>query len=127
MRLSQSSLVQLLNSNAVELVFNRRRPLPGDYRRRMLATNDTNLLNSTPGRVALNFHGAPGRLKFSPEQKGLVMTWDIFIQDFRLVPVESVDVVSVIPTTPPDQFWNYFNKVLAKMPENQKVQFMHTS
>ena len=125
MRLSQSSLVQLLNSNAVELVFSRRRPLPGNLSRRMLATNDSLLLNSTPGQVALNFHGAPGRLKFNPEQKGLIMTWDIFIQDFRLITVESVDVVSVIPTTPPEQFWNYFNNVLAKMPESQKVQFMH--
>ena len=126
MKLSQSSLVQLLNSNAVELVFTRRRPLPGNYSRRMLATNDTNLLDSTPGRVALNFHGAPSRLKFNPEQKGLVLTWDIFMQDFRLVPVESVDVISVIPTTPPEEWWNYFNNVLSKMSESQKVQFMHT-
>jgi len=124
--MSPGTLTQILNSNAVELRFIRRRPLPGDTFRRMLATNDTNLLNSTPGRLALNFHGAPGRLKFSPEQKGLVMTWDIFLQDFRLVPAESVEVVSVIKTTPPEEFWNYFNKVLAKMSTSQKVQFMHT-
>jgi len=91
----------------------------------MLATNDTDLLNSTPGRLALNFHGAPGRLKFSPEQKGLVMTWDIFLQDFRLIPAESVEIVSVIRTSPPEEFWNYFNNVLSKMPETQKVEFMH--
>jgi hypothetical protein len=124
--MSPGTLIQLLNEHAVELRFTRRRPLPGDTFRRMLATNDTNLLNSTPGRLALNFHGAPSHLKFSPEQKGLVMTWDIFMQDFRLVPAESVEIVSVIRTTPPDEFWNYFNNVLAKMPESQKVQFMHT-
>jgi hypothetical protein len=124
--MSPGTLTQILNSNAAELRFIRRRPLPGDTFRRMLATNDTNLLNSTPGRLALNFHGAPGHLKFSPEQKGLVMTWDIFLQDFRLVPAESVEVVSVIKTTPPEEFWNYFNKVLAKMSTAQKVQFMHT-
>jgi len=123
--MSPGTLEQILNTHAVELRFNRRRPLPGDPIRRMLATNDTNLLNSTPGRLALNFHGAPGRLKFSPEQKGLVMTWDIFMQDFRLIPAEAVEVISVIKTTPPDEFWDYFNKVLSKMSSAQKVDFMH--
>jgi len=124
--MSPGTLVQILNTNVVELRFNRRRPLPGSTFRRMLATNDTNLLNSTPGRLALNFHGAPDRLKFSPEEKGLVMTWDIFLQDFRLIPAESVDVVSAINTKNPEQFWKYFNTVLAKMTESEKVQFMHT-
>jgi hypothetical protein len=123
--MSPGTLIQILNTHAVELKFTRRRPLPGMPFRRMLATNDTDLLNSTPGRLALNFHGAPGRLKFSPEQKGLVMTWDIFLQDFRLIPAESVEIVSVIRTSPPEEFWNYFNNVLSKMPETQKVEFMH--
>jgi len=123
--MSPGTLIQILNTHAVELKFTRRRPLPGMSFRRMLATNDTDLLNSTPGRLALNFHGAPGRLKFSPEQKGLVMTWDIFLQDFRLIPAESVEIVSVIRTSPPEEFWNYFNNVLSKMPETQKVEFMH--
>jgi hypothetical protein len=123
--MSPGTLEQILNSHAVELRFIRRRPLPGNDHRRMLATNDTNLLNSIPGRTALNFHGAPGHLKFNPRQKGLVMTWDIFMQDFRLVPAESVEIVRAIRTTPPDEFWEYFNRVLSKMPEAQKVSFMH--
>ena len=124
MKLSQGGLINLLNSNAVELKFNRRRPLPGNLSRRMLATNDTNLLMSPQGKIALNWHGAPGRLKFSPEEKGLVMTWDIFMQSYRLIPTESVDVVSVIKTTPSDEFWIYFNQVIAKMSPSDKEQFM---
>ena len=124
--MSPGTLTQILNTHAVELRFLRRRPLPDNTFRRMLATNDTSLLYSTPGRLALNFHGAPNRLKFNPEQKGLVMTWDIFMQDFRLVPAENVEVVSVIKTSPPEDFWKYFNNVLAKMPESQKVEFMHS-
>jgi len=54
------------------------------------------------------------------------MTWDIFMQDFRLIPAESVEIVSAINTNPPDKFWEYFNKVLSKMTESEKVQFMHT-
>lgn len=124
MKLSQGGLIELLNSNAVELKFNRRRPIPGNITRRMLATNDTNLLMSPQGKVALNWHAAPGNLKFNPSEKGLVMTWDIFMQNYRLIPVESVDVVSVIKTTPPEEFWIYFNQVLAKMSPSDKDAFM---
>ena len=125
MRVSQTALTALLNKNAVELRFLRRRPIAGSPpTRRMLATNDTILLNSTEGRVALNFKPASGRLKFNPQQKGLVLTWDIFMQDYRLVPSESVEVVSVIPTTPPDEFWKYFSEVLSKMSATDKQQFM---
>ena len=124
--MSPSSLVQILNANAVELKFTRRRPLPNNTERRMLATNDLTLLSSARGRVALNFHGALNSLDFQPNKKNLVLTWDIFIQDFRLVPAESVEVISVIKTTPPDEFWVYFNEVLAKMTQEQKVRFMHS-
>jgi hypothetical protein len=90
----------------------------------MLATNDGMLLNSAAGKTALNFRPASGRLKFNPTQKGLVLTWDIFMQDYRLVPAESVDVVSVIPTTPPEEFWKYFSEVLSRMSGTDKEQFM---
>lgn len=124
MILSQGGLIQLLNTNAVELKFSRRRPLPNSSNRRMLATNDTSLLMSPQGKIALNWHEAPGNLKFDPSKKGLVMTWDIFMQSYRLIPSESVEVISVIKTTPPDEFWIYFNNVLAKMSASDKQQFM---
>ena len=125
MKVSQTALAALLNKNAVELRFQRRRPIAGaPATRRMLATNDTVLLNSAAGRVALNFRPATGRLKFNPAQKGLVLTWDIFMQDYRLIPAESVDVVAVIPTTPPEEWWKYFSEVLSKMSTTDKEQFM---
>lgn len=125
MRLSQGGLIELLNTSAVELKFNRRRPLPGSTQRRMLCTNDTNLLMSPQGKLALNWHQAPGNLKFDPSKKGLIMTWDIFMQGYRLIPSESIEIISVIKTTPPDDFWNYFNNVLAKMSPSDKQQFMN--
>ena len=125
MRLSQTALVALLNKNVVELRFMRRRPAVGSPpTRRMLATNDTILLNSSAGRTALNFKPAHGRLKYNPQAKGLVMTWDIFMQDFRQVPAESVEVVAVIPTNPPEVFWKYFGEVLSKMSALDKETFM---
>ena len=125
MRVSQSALTKLLEKNAVELRFLRRRPIAGSPpTRRMLATNDGMLLNSAAGKTALNFRPASGRLKINPTQKGLVLTWDIFMQDYRLVPAESVDVVSVIPTTPPEEFWKYFSEVLSRMSSTDKELFM---
>jgi hypothetical protein len=90
----------------------------------MFATNDGLLLNSAAGKTALNFRVPTGRLKFNPLQKNLVVTWDIFMQDYRLVPAESVEVVSVVPTTPPDEFWKYFSDVLSKMTATDKQLFM---
>jgi len=125
MRLSRAGLMALLRNNAVELRFTRRKPRVGDLpHRRMLATNDVSLLNSSAGRTALNFRPATGRLKFSPAQKNLIVVWDIFMQDYRLVPAESADVVSVIPTSPPEKFWEYFSKTLTKMSAADKERFM---
>jgi hypothetical protein len=125
MKLSQSSLAALMSKNAVEIKFLRRRPVAGEPAfRRMFATNDLLLLNSAAGRTALNFRPATGRLDFNPAQKGLVLTWDIFMQDYRLVPANTADVISVVPTTPPDEFWKYFSEVLSKMSTTDKMSFM---
>lgn len=125
MKLSQASLAALMSKNAVEIKFLRRRPVAGEPAfRRMFATNDLLLLNSAAGRTALNFRPATGRLDFNPAQKGLVLTWDIFMQDYRLVPANTADVISVVPTTPPDEFWKYFSEVLSKMSTTDKMSFM---
>ena len=125
MRVSQTALAALLSKNAVELKFTRRRPMAGDLpTRRMLCTNDLTMLHSAQGRVALNFRSAPSSLKFNPQQKGLVLTWDIFMQDYRLIPADSVDIVAVIPTTPPEEWWKYFSQVLSKTGANEKIAFM---
>jgi hypothetical protein len=125
MKLSQTSLAALMSRNAVEIKFLRRRPITGEPAfRRMFATNDLLLLNSAAGRTALNFRPASGRLDFNPAQKGLVLTWDIFMQDYRLVPANTADVISVVPTTPPDEFWKYFSEVLSKMSTTDKMSFM---
>ena len=125
MKLSQASLAALMSKNAVEIKFLLRRPVAGEPAfRRMFATNDLLLLNSAAGRTALNFRPATGRLDFNPAQKGLVLTWDIFMQDYRLVPANTADVISVVPTTPPDEFWKYFSEVLSKMSTTDKMSFM---
>jgi hypothetical protein len=46
------------------------------------------------------------------------------MQDYRLIPAEAVDVVAVIPTTPPEEWWKYFSEVLSKMTATDKLAFM---
>lgn len=122
MRVSTNQLKLLLQQNVVELKFTRRRPKPGEPMfRRMLCTNSYSLLNSTKGRIALNYRPPTNNLDYIPEQKGLVVTWDIFEQDYRQVNVNACEVISTIKAN--DEFWQYFNEKLAFMTAKQKIDF----
>lgn len=123
MRVSANQLTLLLQQNVVEVKFTRRRPKQGAPSfRRMLCTNSFSLLNSTKGRVALNYTPPTHRLDYNPTLKGLVVTWDIFMQDYRQIPAAAADIISVIPAN--DEFWEYYNTVLGFMGQKQKIDFM---
>lgn len=127
MRLGRSALAQLLMTNVVELRFRRRIEKAGfgDYRR-MLCTNDRGLLMSQLGRNILNFEPATQPPKFNPAQKNLIITWDIFMQNYRCINCNDVEVVAVINTSPnATEWWKYFNESIAPMPAGQKAQFMN--
>jgi hypothetical protein len=128
MRLGRTALYTLLFKNVVELRFHRRINKPGfkDYRR-MLCTNDTKLLMSAPGMQILNYAKSSGYLKYDPAAKNLVVVWDIFMQNYRMVNCDDVEVIAIINTNPdPTKFWTYFNEKIIKMSANQKAQFMNT-
>ena len=127
MRLGRSALAQLLMTNVVELRFRRRIEKAGfgDYRR-MLCTNDKGLLMSQLGRNILNFEPATQPPKFNPAQKNLIISWDIFMQNYRCINCNDVEVVAVINTSPDaTEWWKYFNESIAPMPAQQKVTFMN--
>ena len=125
MRLGRSGLLGILNNHVVELRFRRRIQKPQfPPHRRMLCTNDFTLLRSTPGQKILNFKEPTGELKYDPSQKNLVITWDIFLQNWRAVSCESVDVIAIIKTQPPKQFWDYFMRSIYKMPGDRKLDFI---
>jgi len=127
MRLGRSALAQLLMTNVVELRFRRRIEKAGfgDYRR-MLCTNDRLLLMSQLGRNILNFEPATQPPKFNPAQKNLIIVWDIFMQNYRCINCNDVEVVAVIKTSPDaTEWWKYFNESIAPMPAQQKVTFMN--
>jgi hypothetical protein len=127
MRLGRAALAQLLMTNVVELRFRRRIEKPGfgDYRR-MLCTNDRGLLMSQLGRNILNFEPARHPPKYNPAQKNLIITWDIFLQSYRTINCNDVEVIAVIKSSPdPKEWWQYFNESLLPMPAGQKAAFMN--
>ena len=126
MKLSLTGLGQLCNENVVEIKFNRRVKLVGmPSARRMLATLDFELLNSTLGKEVLNFKPPMQTPHYNAASKGLLTVWDILFQDWRNIPVESSVVVTAVPTKPQEKFWEYFNKVIGKMSAQQKADFMN--
>lgn len=127
MRLGRSALAQLLMTNVVELRFKRRIEKAGfgDYRR-MLCTNDRGLLMSALGRNILNFEPARQSPKFNPAAKNLIITWDIFLQNYRCINCNDVEIIAVINTSPdPKEWWQYFNESILPMPVGQKTTFMN--
>jgi len=125
MKASLATLKSLLLSNVAEIKFVRRRIKPGSPpTRRMLCTSSLALLNSPEGRIALNYKRAINYPKYDPNIKNLVITWDIFMQDYRCVNMTACDLISVIPAN--KSFWKYFNERLALMSPQEKLRFMNT-
>lgn len=124
---SQSSLISVLGNSVVELKFNRRRPKVGvPPHRRMLCTLDYNILNSENGLKILNYKQPAGSVNYNFTDKGLVSVWDILKQDWRMVNIESCRIISTIPTSPADIFWEYFYNNIQQMSAGQKAAFINT-
>ena len=118
------SLRNLLNDNVCEVVFVRRRPRSNRPPvRRMLCTLDQKILNSTNGRLSLNYSPSSGILPYNAQAKNLLPVWDIFMQDWRMVSLDSCNIVQTIKG---EEFWGYFNNNLLKMSMQEKMTYMDT-
>lgn len=125
MKVSLPTLKSLLLNNVAEIKFFRKRLKPGaPPTRRMLCTNSLSLLNSTEGRLALNYRRAVKMPKFDPTMKNLIITWDIFMQDYRCINLQACDLIQVIPAN--KEFWKFFNEKLAPLSAPQKITFMNS-
>lgn len=90
----------------------------------MLCTNANAILNSIDGRITLNYRPAPSGPRYDAAQKNLIITWDIFMQDYRCINCDSCDLVTTIPAG--EAFWKYFKDNLMKMSTSQKVMYMES-
>ena len=123
MRVSLNQLKSLLQGNVVEVKFARRIPKPGKpANRRMFCTNSYTLLNSSEGRITLNYTPPKKAPKYNPDTKNLIITWDVFMQGYRTISVESCELISLIPAN--ELFWEYFRENLTTMSPPQKIGFM---
>lgn len=126
MYLSAGGLMQLLQQHVVELRFRRRHLKEGfNEQRRMLCTNDRNMLSSEAGKRILHYVPPTHSKKYNPLAKNLVVAYDIFMQQYRTINVQNCDVIAVIATTPPDKWWDYFDKNVRQMTAERKLVFMN--
>ena len=73
MKVSLPNLKNTLQGNVCEIIFEKRRPKPGDSsQRRMLCTLDESLLNSVNGRTTLNYKPPSGLPKYDTSSKNLL-------------------------------------------------------
>lgn len=128
MKLSYDGLFKVLSSSVVELLFTRRIPKWGwPAGRRMLCTLDLKLLLSLPGRITLNYKVPTHPPPYVAKEHNLIVVFDIFWQDWRAIPVDSVLVVSMVKTTnkkEQEKFWEYFRARFQEMSAADKINFM---
>ena len=123
MKVTLPTLKATLRENVCEITFARRRLYPGKLPyRRMLCTLNDNLLQSTNGRLVLNYRPPANSLPYPAESKKLFPVWDIFMQDWRMV---SIDFCQLLTTYNTEEFWNYFNEKLIKMSPQDKINYMN--
>ena len=104
-----SNLKLMLLSNVCEVKFARRNPKPGrPASRRMLCTNNVQLLNSVEGRTVLNYRPPRQAPDYNPNQENLIITWDILMQDFRTINCDTVDLITTLEAD--ETFWVYINE-----------------
>lgn len=124
-KINRSRLQNLLVNNVCEIVFVRRKPerAPGrSNTRKMWCSNSMNLLNSTNGKLSLNFRLPTGPKQIDEVKHNVVVAWDLFMQDYRNI---SADFCFLIQRIPADEtFWEYYNKNLYQMSAEAKMNYM---
>lgn len=123
--MTAATLKNLLLNNVLDLKYTRRTPVKGKpSTRRMLCTKSYELLNSTNGRVVLNYKPPKRQKQFNEGKNNAVVVWDIIMQDYRIVSAESVQIVRQVPAN--EEFWKYFNEEVYVMTTEQKGRYMNS-
>ena len=122
---SLANLKATLLDKVCEVKFARRNPKPGrPSTRRMLCTNNIQLLNSIEGRTILNYMPPRQAPMYNPNQENLIVTWDILMHGFRTINCDTVDLISILEAN--QTFWTYLNEKIAPMSMSEKMDFMNT-
>lgn len=125
MAISVQTLNSLLLNNVLDIRFIRRIPVPNKpATRRMLCTKSYDLLNSTNGRIVLNYRPPKTGKQFNESLKDACVVWDILMQDYRIIPANTATILEQIPAN--KDFWTYFNNNIYNLSTEQKILFMES-
>jgi len=125
MAVSTQTLENLLLNNVLDLRFVRRIPVANKpATRRMLCTKSYELLNSTNGRVVLNYDPPRHNKQFNESRQNACVVWDILMQDYRIVSADRVNIIRQIPAN--EEFWTFFNKEIYTLNTEQKITYMES-
>ena len=136
---SYSNMLQLYSRNIVEVKVIRRRPKSQRMNidlnragigptRKFLCTTNRLLLNSIAGKAAFHFRAPTQRPPYNAKDYNLVTVYDLLMQDWRQVNLNSDKILAAMPVTNKEEiavFWEYFATVLSKWSSNQKSMFMN--
>lgn len=124
MIIQRTALDSILLTNVCEVRFVRRSPRSGDGpTRRMLCTKSYELLNSVNGRTTLNYAPPRGSKQVNEAAENVLVVWDILMQDYRTINMNSCNLIQQIPES---EFWEYFNENIYPMSPEQKYNFMNS-
>lgn len=125
MIVSQQTLETLLLNNVLDLRFTRRVPVEGKPpTRRMICTKSYDLLNSTNGKIVLNYTPPKHNKQVNEAITNTCVVWDVLMQNYRVVSADQVDVLREMPAN--DEFWQTFNNEIYPMSTEQKINFMNS-
>lgn len=125
MIVSQQTLETLLLNNVLDLRFTRRVPIEGKSpTRRMICTKSYDLLNSTNGKIVLNYTPPKHNKQVNEAITNTCVVWDVLMQNYRVVSADQVDVLREMPAN--DEFWQTFNNEIYPMSTEQKINFMNS-
>jgi hypothetical protein len=125
MIVTRQTLETLLLNNVLDLRFTRRiKSADKSPTRRMICTKSFDLLNSTNGKIVLNYNPPKHQKQINEAVKNVCVVWDILMQNYRIVSADQVDVLREMPAN--DEFWKTFNNEIYPMSTDQKIQFMNS-
>jgi hypothetical protein len=125
MIVTQQTLETLLLNNVLDLRFTRRiKTNDKAPTRRMICTKSFELLNSTNGKIVLNYTPPKHQKQLDEAKSNVCIVWDILMQDYRIVSADQVDVLREMPAN--EGFWKTFNEEIYPMSTDQKIQFMNS-
>jgi hypothetical protein len=117
-----TALDNILLTNVCVVRFTRKRRGDGKSpTRKMLCTKSYELLNSTNGKLSLNYKAPTGPTRFNEAAEGVLVVWDILMQDYRCINLAQVNILETVPVS---EFWPYFNENIYPMSPEQKITYM---